>query len=292
MDRKNSEEGLSEVIGFILILALIMVFLSIWVIYAVPADGRQQEIEHMDYVQDWFTQYKITADSLWINYNATDQTGPSGITISNSLVLGSQGGATYSQGLFMIFMRPFGSSGTLSIENRSEKIEIRNDSMTLLDEEMMCVQYDGSNTYWIPQTYYYQMGGVFLEQSDGTVNRVAPLVYFYSFDGLDVARFVITNITLGQTETTSISGEGPVRIDTVLTGKTELQPAPEGEGYTINMTLRDDSAAKAWMSILNELGAPDVDRVNNELTISGIDIIQYQYVNYTVSLQSVAASFN
>ncbi|WP_421908849.1 DUF7289 family protein [Methanolacinia petrolearia] len=286
-----SEEGLSEVIGIIMILALIMVFLSIWVIYAVPADGRQQEIEHMGYIQDWFIQYKITADSLWINYDPVTGDGPSDITVSNSLVLGSQGGATYSQGLFLIFMRPFGSSGTISLENGSEWFEISNSSGVLLNEEIGSVQYKALNNYWISQTYYYEMGGVFLEQSDGTVNRVAPL-FGFSSNG-QVATLVIVNLDTEGSGTRSISGESQVRIDTSLTDSTEeytFEPV-SGDPYTINMTLRDASAAKAWRSILKELGGGTVTQTGNQTTITGLDSINYQYANYTVSLQSVAATF-
>ena len=292
MNYLKSEEGLSEVIGFILILALIMVFISIWVIYAVPADGRQQEIEHMGYVQDWFTQYKITADSLWINYNPVEGSGPSDITVSNSIVLGSQGGATHSEGLFLIFMRPFGSSGTLSLENGSERIQIKDSAgtVTVADEDILSVQYKASNNYWIQQTYYYQMGGVFLRQSDGTVNRVAPLFDFYSDNGLNTANVVITNIETVNPTTDLISGEGPVRIDTVLKDRTVDQSVSDDP--TIDLILRDQSAAKAWYSILKELGAPNVDLNGNQITVNGLDEIQYQFVNYTVSLQSIAAAYS
>ena len=289
MNRINSEEGLSEVIGFIMILALIMIFLSIWVIYVVPADGRQQEIEHMGYVQDWFTQYKITADSLWINYNPATDEGPKGVTLSNSLVLGSQGGATYSQGLFLFFMRPFGSSGTISLENGSEWFEISNSSGILMNEEIGSVQYKGMNNYWIPQTYYYELGGVFLKQSDGTVNRVAP-TFSFSPNG-QMATLVLVNLDTGGSGTTSISGEGQVRIDTLLTESTEENWFSGGGPYTVNMTLRDASAAKAWRSILKELGGGTVTQIGNQTSITGLDMINYRYANYTVSLQSVAAAF-
>ena len=289
MNRINSEEGLSEVIGFIMILALIMIFLSIWVIYVVPADGRQQEIEHMGYVQNWFTQYKITADSLWINYDPVTGDGPSDITVSNSLVLGSQGGATYSQGLFLFFMRPFGSSGTISLENGSEWFEISNSSGILMNEEIGSVQYKGMNNYWIPQTYYYELGGVFLKQSDGTVNRVAP-TFSFSPNG-QMATLVLVNLDTGGSGTTSISGEGQVRIDTLLTESTEENWFSGGGPYTVNMTLRDASAAKAWRSILKELGGGTVTQIGNQTSITGLDMINYRYANYTVSLQSVAAAF-
>jgi hypothetical protein len=290
MIRINSEEGLSEVIGFILILALIMIFLSIWVIYAVPADGRQQEIEHMGYVQDWFTQYKITADSLWINDQDTDFS-PRDVTVSNSIVLGSQGGATYSQGLFLILMRPFGSSGTISLENGSEWFEISSSSGVLLNEEIRSVQYKGMNNYWIPQTYYYEMGGVFLEQSDGTVNRIAPL-FSFSLNG-QKATVVIVNINIGDSGTKSISGENQVRIDTLLTDNSEENTFyPVSGDLTINMTLKDASAAKAWRSILRELGGNVDPPDGNKIAVTGLDEVHYRYVNYTVSLQSVAAAYN
>ncbi|WP_048150276.1 DUF7289 family protein [Methanolacinia paynteri] len=291
MNRINSEEGLSEVIGFIMILALIMIFLSIWVIYVVPADGRQQEIEHMGYVQDWFTQYKITADSLWINYNPATGEGPKGVTLSNSLVLGSQGGATYSQGLFLFFMRPFGSSGTISLENGSEWFEISNSSGILMNEEIGSVQYKGMNNYWIPQTYYYELGGVFLKQSDGTVNRVAP-TFSFSPNG-QTATLVLVNLDMGGSGTTSISGEGQVRIDTLLNDSTEeniFEPVL-GDPYTINLTLRDESSAKAWRSIIRELGGNANLTGGNRTTVTNLDEIHYWYANYTVSLQSVAATF-
>ncbi|EHQ34835.1 hypothetical protein [Methanoplanus limicola] len=294
MTRLNNEEGLSEVIGFIMILALIMVFLSIWVVYGVPSEGRQQEIEHMDYVQDWFTQYKITADSLWINYDDVNNYGTGNITLSNSLVLGSLGGATHSQGLFMVLMRPFGSSGTISLEeDGSEFIEIKNTSATILNESMMRIQYDSSNLYWIPQSYYYQMGGVFLRQTDGTVCRIAPLISFS--DNSEIANILITDLKMGGSDMASISGEGPVRIDTVITGRAEAATVPAGLGHNITITLKDESAAKAWMGILRELGAPSggITRGGpdgNLITISGVDTINYQRADYTVSLQSVVAA--
>jgi len=288
---KKSDEGLSEVIGFIMILALIMIFLSIWVIYAVPAEGRQQEIEHMDDVQNWFTQFKITADSLWINYDTGSGLGPKDMTISNSIVLGSQGGATHSQGFFMVFMRPFGSSGTVLLANESEWIQINDNTQgTVVDEEIISVQYKASNNYWIPQTYYYQMGGVFLKQIDGTVNRVAPLFSFYSDGSSNIAKITITNIERVQSGTNLISGEGPVRVDTILTGKTgELTVSDEP---TIEMTLRDNSAANAWWSVLKELGATVDPPADKTIIITDLDEISYQYVNYTVMLQSVAAAYS
>ncbi|MBP2132088.1 hypothetical protein J2128_000009 [Methanomicrobium sp. W14] len=288
MSPTRNEDGLSEVIGIILILALIVIFLSLWVVYAVPADGRQDEIEHMDYVQNWFTQYKITADSLWINYNDNSESRTSGITVSDSLMLGSQGGATNSQGLFLALMRPFGSSGTISVENEGpEFFEIRNGSGVFLNGSLVRVQYEAQNNYWIHQTYYYQMGGVFLNQSDGTVNRISPLISFGSNGSQKIANIIIINITPGKA--TSISGEGPTRIDTVLTRISDQERLEGDHDLDIELTLQDESAAKAWRSILRGLGG-NASVVGNKVTVSGLSEVYYRYANYTVSLQSVAAS--
>ncbi|HOP66544.1 MAG TPA: hypothetical protein PLG61_02385, partial [Methanoregulaceae archaeon] len=61
------ETALSEVIGFILILAIITAAASLYIVYVVPAQGREAEIRHMEYISSEFTGYKIGIDSLWIN---------------------------------------------------------------------------------------------------------------------------------------------------------------------------------------------------------------------------------
>ena len=75
------------------------------------------EISHMDYVGDWFLDYKIAVDSLWIN----DETG---VTDSTSLTLGSKGGNTQTSGLFLPMMQPIGSSGSLAINNTLDTITV------------------------------------------------------------------------------------------------------------------------------------------------------------------------
>ena len=61
------EEGLSEVIGFILLVGLLVVFLALYQTYSVPVQGRDNEIDHMNDVKDTLVAYKISLDSLWVN---------------------------------------------------------------------------------------------------------------------------------------------------------------------------------------------------------------------------------
>ncbi|MDN7013383.1 hypothetical protein FGW20_10095 [Methanoculleus sp. FWC-SCC3] len=67
MPPRARDDGLSEVVGFVLILALIIVALSLYQVYGVPAAGRENEIAHMNQVKDRFVDYKSALDSLWVN---------------------------------------------------------------------------------------------------------------------------------------------------------------------------------------------------------------------------------
>ncbi len=284
-DRLRSDDALSEVIGFILIIAILMIFLSLWMVYVVPAEGRQQEIEHMNYVRNWFTQYKVTADSLWINHD--DDKSLTGITFSNSLVLGSQGGATQAGGLFLPVMSPVGSTGAIVVTNKSEFITINGGSDTF---PLAILEFETTNNYWIPQSYYYQMGGVFLRQPAGTVARVAPLINF-NLEGNDAA---IVNIS--SRAKSGMSGQGPVRIDT------ELNHVTTGISGTMPVTfeLRDEFAAIGWEKILKERRAlAGLNTDNVIITQSGSTVLVYRpdgnntltynIVELVVSVQSVAS---
>jgi hypothetical protein len=47
------------------------------------------------------------------------------------------------------------------------------------------IEYRAQNNYWIPQTYYYQMGGVFLKQIDGNITYKLPPEITLSYDDND-----------------------------------------------------------------------------------------------------------
>jgi len=56
------DDALSEVVGFVLLLAVIVVALSLYQVYGVPAAGREAEIAHMNQVKDRFVDIR----SAWI----------------------------------------------------------------------------------------------------------------------------------------------------------------------------------------------------------------------------------
>ena len=102
------DEAISEVIGFVLILALIAIVASLYLTYVVPAQGRDLEIAHMDVIQNQFLDYKTTVDSLWLNNQYNTQ-------ISSPFTLGTNPGSTQGSFVNLPLFQPVTSGGTLVV---------------------------------------------------------------------------------------------------------------------------------------------------------------------------------
>ncbi len=266
---REREVALSEVIGFVLLLGVIAAAIALWMIYIVPVNGREAEITHMNSVKDQFTEYKISLDSLWINspYGAVyDQ---SGVTLSTSMDLGTGGGDTQASGLFLPMMNPIPSSATLSLLNTGDSMTITSygpSGATSNTYNMTILQYQSQNNYWIQQTYYYQDGGVFLNQLNGSVCRVSPPISFVNNSDQSYS-VTITPITLNGVG--SMGGNGPVRVDTRL--KT-LQAPVQNNIYWVNtsVSVANYTMAKVWLGLFNT-------------TRSNGGILDSRYYNFSIS---------
>jgi len=120
------ERGLSEIVGFILILATIVVAIAVYSNYGIPAQGREGEIQHMDQVKDRFVEFKINLDSLWSNRQC-------GTAIGTSFSLGTGSAATTGFLSIIPLLAPVGSSATLALNQRAEYINITMDSYLMVD---------------------------------------------------------------------------------------------------------------------------------------------------------------
>jgi hypothetical protein len=104
----RQDDAISEVIGFVLIIALIAIIASLYLTYVVPATGRDLEIAHMDVVQNQFLDYKTTVDSLWLNNQYNTQ-------VSSPFTLGTNPGSTQGSFVNMPLFQPVTSGGTLLV---------------------------------------------------------------------------------------------------------------------------------------------------------------------------------
>mgnify|MGYP001250086468 CR=1 FL=1 len=116
---RQKEQALSEVIGFVLILGIITAAFSLYLVYGVPAQGRENEINHMNEVKDQFVAYKLSLDSLFNNNKI-------GTSVSNSFTLGTGGGYTQGSNSIIPILSPVRSSGVIAINQRTSTPETLN----------------------------------------------------------------------------------------------------------------------------------------------------------------------
>lgn len=261
MPPRPRDDGLSEVVGFVLLLGVIVVALSLYQVYGVPAAGRENEIAHMNQVKDRFVDYKIALDSLWINAIHTNRS-TEGVTLSTSFDLGTGGGYTQGGGVLFPVLAPIPSGGTVSVNKSPDTLTIlRNGEEKFVLAPMGEVSYQSNNNYWIQQRYFYQMGGLFLEQDSGTIARLSPPISVYvvntSSAGSPEYRLKVEIAAiqiLGGQET---GGRGAARVDTRLREGVTRYTFAAGGNITVTVDAHDEPTAKAWQQVFIDAAKRD-----------------------------------
>jgi len=296
MPPRPRDDGLSEVVGFVLLLGVIVVALSLYQVYGVPAAGREAEIQHMNAVKDRFVDYKISLDSLWVN-------GRSGVLLSTAFDLGTGAPATGGTAFSFPILTPAGSGGTVSVKSGGANLTIDTGS-TNVTIPLGSLTYRSSNRYWVDQTWTYQMGAVFLSQEGGATVRVGP--------SIAVAKTKDDNITLTVAPISlegsdMIAGSGPVRIETRM--RWGNSSSVDGAYKRVNLTIEADNemAAGAWERAFGEvrqrakdenvtsLPTPELFDGNKSVRLTiqpGTDkkvLLTVHPANYTVTIHNAAS---
>jgi hypothetical protein len=149
-------------------------------------------------------------------------------------------------------LKPIASSATLSVLDTGDRLRITSlgpddgGFARTREYNMTVLQYQSQNNYWIQQTYYYQDGGVFLTQLNGSVCRVAPPISFVNNTG--TYSVVVYPIKLNGVA--SVGGNGPVRVDTRLKA---LAAPVQGSVYWVNtsVTVANYTVAQTWLALFN-----------------------------------------
>ena len=248
--RDRREDGISEVVGFVIILAVLMAGLSLYLTYAVPVQGREEEIAVMDGVRSWFVDYKTGMDQIWMNSAAVPNNSSSYVPLEPTPVNDRR--ALYSISSGQVILRKVINPGTaresgfirrympvLAPIPASAEISIRTgDSLTITgwrnatDPEPVidrtfdapALTYTSHNYYWLQQEYSYQLGAVFLRQWDllgyepvkTTVVLAPPLSIYPPEGGTDYqtkAGIVVVNLNAS---TGGFGVTSPVRVETNL----------------------------------------------------------------------------
>lgn len=268
MTNNHNEIALSEIIGFILLMGLVFVAVSVWVIYVVPATGREDEIQHVNEIKNGFTDYKNLLDNLWLN-NET------GVTTSTPFNLGTRGGFTQAGGLSLALVEPIPSTGTITIDAGDPpdtmsidcSSNLTNVTNTQFPLNLTKIKYETDNKYWIQQQFYYQTGGVFLTQDQssttqgGVTNRISPPISV--FGNKDITWVTIVPIQIDGVG--SMSGTGTVRVDTWLNPRTTplniSYPEHQLNSWVnISVNVADNQTARMWRDLFK--GIADREHLN------------------------------
>ena len=304
----SDEKALSEVIGFILLLGVVVAAFALWSIYVVPVNGREAEITQMNAVKDRFTDYKFSLDSLWIN----NQTSA---TVSTSINLGTGGGNTAASGLFLPLLNPIASSATIAVNNTGDTMWVNTSNSGQYVITLNTLEYQSQNNYWIQQRYYYQAGGVFLSQSDGSTYRVSPPFSFNratTNTGTEVAVVKLEPIQVIGGST--VGGNGPVRVDTYMRTPATPRTLEPNTYVNISLNVTGNESAQMWLGLLKDTAArgaipvssppwytsnavynPATNRGYAYINISGPSattnpvLLSYQSADFVVTLNNIAS---
>jgi hypothetical protein len=295
------DDALSEVVGFVLLLAVIVVALSLYQVYGVPAAGRENEITHMNQVKDRFVDYKISLDSLWVNNR-------SGVLLSTAFDLGTGAAATGGGGFVLPILSPAGSGGRVLVTEGGANLTVTAQngeeiSTPIQDLPLGSLTYQSSNNYWVDQTWIYQMGAVFLSQDGGTTVRVGP--------SIAVARAgentTLTVAPIRLEGSDMIAGSGPVRVETRMR-RSDLSSL-DGPYNWVNLTVAGDAATvMAWERAFGEvrqramdenvtwLLKPEVSPGSKKVTLTiepeednKVVFLSVYPANYTVTIHNAAS---
>jgi hypothetical protein len=168
--RHSWESGLSEVVGFVLILGVLVLVFSLYLTYGIPAQGRENEILHMNEVKDQFVAYKISMDSLFNNNKV-------GTMLGNSFSLGTGGGYTQGMVSFLPIMSPVSSGGVIAINQRTpvhETLNITSHSLVRNDTYRMSVDFQEG----VPLVPRYTPDHLFVNISGILLGDLNPAGYY------------------------------------------------------------------------------------------------------------------
>lgn len=254
MERDRVEDGISEVVGFVIILAVVMAGLSLYMIYGVPVQGREGEINVMDGVRTWFVDYKTGVDQLWLNSPAVPNNSTSYVPSKSSVPLEptprNDRRALYSISTGQVTLRSVLNTGVLQEKGfvrrympvlapipASAEVAIRtDDTLTItgwrggtdplpsVTYTATALVYTSHNNYWLQQEYSYQLGGVFLRQWDleGTepermmVVEAPPLSIYPPEGGTDYQTKVGLVIVNMTAPASGFGAMSPIRVETKL----------------------------------------------------------------------------
>jgi hypothetical protein len=178
--------------------------------------------------------------------------------------LGNGGNSQQTSLSFPLF-RPVASAATLSIKTTGDTFGIDSSSYQSSPDNkgefpfnITVLEYSSNNFYWIQQRYSYQLGGVFLSQDNGMINRISPLISITNSDN----RSIIVNVVPVQ-----IIGNGSYTSNNLVRLYTRQRMVPRynisspsylnNQWVNLSITTADNTTAVMWQKFFLGLAATE-----------------------------------
>ena len=254
--RSIDDEGVSNVVATIMLLAMFMSVLSMVMTTYLPAWAESNEATHMLNAADSFLELKTNIDTQILR-------GDIDTTMTTGLPLGSHGGPIFGVGR---------STGGISIEPWGCHNSIRTPTDLLLRGKG-ALNYTATNYYMENQDYFYEHGGVILQQSGSSVMKFTPNINFRR-EGTEIY-FSCTLASLQTSAALRESGSSTVAIYTTLLSNEKLIYT---DATNLNLTL-NTAFPELWSEFFT-----------SEATSGGLLVADYD-IDYDVTNQWVSIQF-
>jgi hypothetical protein len=293
--RRARREGISEVIGFLLILAVVIASISIYLLYVMPAMGREAEIAQMSDVKEAFTEYKLNVDTLWTSRQCQSDFGP-------ALAIGS--GEKAGLLSYFPFFSPPRAGAVLALNQRAENITITSDSYYAVssggynESRAITVTPWSVNVNSTPAHFYINISTTDLRTSRGiTVNATDWDVWvnvtpnYYYTNRFNISTFTPgspSNITNFWNWTEYVWNSTDITVTTFSSDSPVASTMPVYRGISTSRTYTVDLMNPVY-GVSTSLATPQTISLSlsdNSGSITGSYDIRYGYVqrvNTTIS---------
>lgn len=242
----KDEKGVSAVIGTIMALMVILAFMSMILLYWVPAAMEANEDEHMKDVSNQFSQFKETLDDMI-------RTDYRNRTVDSTFKLGSDGVPPFARETSgQLALQPYEENDPLN--NHHFQLIFNDSGEMLIENSSGYLELEAYNRYFVFQRYTYEQGAIVLYQTQGTVVKTGPdLKITKENTGQQDLTLSITLITLLHDTGQSITGTGKETVKAELWYKDEwTYNNITSINRQINLQILSEYATTAWWEYFND----------------------------------------
>lgn len=242
MKTHTADDGAAEVIGFILIIALVMAVAAIWVLVYIPVQGNAVETNHARLVTEEIADIKYGIDLLW----TSDRTG----TNVSRIISPSPVAGTELSGL--LFLSPPVGTGTISVSNGTS-FWVNNSTQNNLVSSLK-ITYNSANYYASDIRIFYEGGAVFR-------GKKGAIPYAFLPPSVGNTKFVLVSVPENFKEQQILSNV-PLSLTYTYLGETTYSNAA--------VTLYQADPTSPWTAFVGTLNNINVTVVQYDVKIGGL----------------------